>query len=237
MRKIGSCTTLLFLVCTFLLSPTFSMAQETSKGPCPAPIPTVSGDPTFSPGWAPFRWAPGNPQVIDDTPIQLLVINGMPPYQWSVAEEGFSTDPAATGDTNTLTASETACGSATITVTDGESQVTSGTLRSACGRWVEIAFYDVGFPENNYGDWNNCYGVDPSTMFWDFGFYLSAINGKYKVSESTGNTYKGGECMEKCPTPDPPLCLTGICGGCKGSGVNDGYCRFLNNRYIFEWRE
>lgn len=60
------------------------------------------------------------------------------PFNWSVSGTGFTLDNATTtGLTNTLNADGTACGSATITVTDTCSGSATGYVRCTTGQWVD----------------------------------------------------------------------------------------------------
>lgn len=60
------------------------------------------------------------------------------PYSWSVAGTGFSIPSNTDELTNTLSADETACGTATITVTDCCGAAVTGYVRCTTGRWNTI---------------------------------------------------------------------------------------------------
>lgn len=50
-----------------------------------------------------FRWVPVYDMIMDETPIAIEVVGGVGPYNWSVAETGFSLGSASTeGRTNTI---------------------------------------------------------------------------------------------------------------------------------------
>jgi hypothetical protein len=95
-------------------------------------IPTVTGDHNIPENWNPgLQFDPNNPdEIAPNSSISLNVIGGCPPYTLSVSGNGFS----MTG--NTLFSDDTACGSATITVTDACGNNATGYVRSTSGRWV-----------------------------------------------------------------------------------------------------
>ena len=97
--------------------------------------PTVSGDHNYSENWNPeLQFDPSNPDEIDrNSSIPINVIGGCPPYTLSVSGNGFS----LTG--NTLFADDTACGSATINVTDYCGNNATGYVRSTTGIWTQIS--------------------------------------------------------------------------------------------------
>jgi hypothetical protein len=103
--------------------------------------PTVTGDYTYPPGWFPeFQYNPNNPDEIDrNSSVEISVIGGTPPYTWQVSGNGFSIPSSTTDRTNTLSADDTACGAATITITDDCPTVATGYVRCTAGKWVEKA--------------------------------------------------------------------------------------------------
>ena len=101
--------------------------------------PTFSGNYTYPPGWFPaFQYDPNNPDEIDrNSSVTIRVIGGFPPYTWQVSGNGFSLSEGQTqGQTNTLNANDTACGTATITVTDNYGVLVTGYVRCTTGQWV-----------------------------------------------------------------------------------------------------
>jgi len=89
-----------------------------------------------------LRWASGHPpaEIQPGTDAEVTVVAGFPPLQWSVSGNGFSLDKVEEKDVDherskLLIASPTACGTATITVTDSHNSVT-GYVRSKAGTWV-----------------------------------------------------------------------------------------------------
>jgi len=95
-----------------------------------------------------------------------------------VSGAGFSLTSAETdGLTNTLEADGTACGSATITVTDDCGESCTGYVRCTTGRWANrtlVMYNRVGNPMsgqqfNTVGKYRYYvfwYGAPPSTMCW-----------------------------------------------------------------------
>ena len=71
---------------------------------------TVPSEFTIVSGWhPPLQYDPANPQTIErNDSITISVIDGIPPYTWSVSGTGFGVDTEATGSSNTLTADATA---------------------------------------------------------------------------------------------------------------------------------
>ena len=69
----------------------------------------------------------------------VVVTDGCGPFNWSVSGTGFSISSLTEGRTNTLSADGTACGSATITVTDNCSDSCTGYVRCTEGHWEAIS--------------------------------------------------------------------------------------------------
>jgi hypothetical protein len=102
----------------------------------------------------------------------VAVLDGLGPYSWSVAGTGFSMLHANTeGKTNTLQADDTACGPATITVTDFCGDTTTGYVRCTAGQWTEIGF-------------TSCVITGAITE----GDGATRIEGKYKLVENWSNS-------------------------------------------------
>jgi len=66
----------------------------------------------------------------------IIVTGGCGPFTWSVEGTGFSIPASTESRGNTLTADDTACGTATITVTDACGDSCEGIVRCTEGRWV-----------------------------------------------------------------------------------------------------
>lgn len=100
--------------------------------------PTFTGDHNYPPDWFPeFQYDPNNPEEIDRSSSETIsVIGGFPPYTWQVSGIGFSIPTSTTDRTNTLSADNTACSTATITVTDNHGVPITGYVRCTTGQWV-----------------------------------------------------------------------------------------------------
>lgn len=105
---------------------------------------TLTGNYIYPPGYL----CPENPSLVYDTAnsaetielngsATLIVIGNNPPYTWSVSGTGFTLENEGqpTGPTNTLYADDTACGTATITVTGCGGPSVTGSVRSIAGHW------------------------------------------------------------------------------------------------------
>jgi hypothetical protein len=94
---------------------------------------------------------PPPPDQIDPAVTQQLTIGvsprNPPPYHWSVGltdGSGFSLAYATTTlPTNTLNISPSACGTATITVSDNFGNACVKEIRSTGGRWVQISYQHI----------------------------------------------------------------------------------------------
>jgi hypothetical protein len=106
---------------------------------CPSDISTIPQTVEFTADWL-LEWDPNNPQQINrNSSVTVNVINGVPPYSWSVSGSGFSLDDNITeGLSNTLLADYAACGSAEITVTDSRNATATGSVRCSAGQWVQV---------------------------------------------------------------------------------------------------
>ena len=76
--------------------------------------------------------------IARNTSVEVRVADGLGPYTWSVTGTGFSMlHPTTAGVINEVVADNTACGLATVTVTDYCRDTTVGYLRCTEGQWVE----------------------------------------------------------------------------------------------------
>ena len=108
-----------------------------------------------------LQWDPDNPDEIDrGESKEVKVTGGSLPLEWSVSGTGFSLEDVQTGDrTNTLQASSSACGTATITVTDGWGTTVTGYVRCTAGGWVlksytcEMPGHGKNLPGNYGRNW------------------------------------------------------------------------------------
>jgi len=146
-----------------------------------------------------LEWHPDNPDTINSGgSVHLAVLYGKGPFAWSVSgEPGWSLASGQTeGRGNTLTAAtEEACGSATITVTDARGNVATGSVRNVDeGMWSQIDF-EIIFD-----------GVSADTAEASIPFgntlTLTKIEGKYKQVEVINEyAHNFGTCLGE---PDPP---------------------------------
>lgn len=88
----------------------------------------------------------GSDDTIDRNGVAVITVtDGCPPYSWVVTGTGFGFTKAATAvKTNTLTADNTACGTATITVTDKCGDTCTGYVRCTTGQWASCASFAQG---------------------------------------------------------------------------------------------
>jgi len=99
---------------------------------------TLPGDWQYDLSWL-YYWNPDNPQEIDrNSSVEISVIGGFPPYTWQVSGNGFILSLNETEvPSNALYANNTACGTATITVTDNYGVLVKGYVRcTAESDWV-----------------------------------------------------------------------------------------------------
>jgi hypothetical protein len=126
--------------------------------------------------------------------VLIAVSGGSAPFNWSVSGTEFSLANATTElRTNTLLAGATACGSATITVTDQCNDAVEGGVRlPESGKWISLG--------------KVCSAPGPWTSDLSLGDY-ERISGKYKVFEKirSAGGYSGTNC-ENFGGPD--------CEGC-----------------------
>lgn len=160
----------------------------------------------------------GDTIVREDTAI--VAITGLnTPFTWSVAGTGFTLDNATTtGTSNTLNASASACGTATITVTGCDAVAVTGYVRCTTGEWTFLGV--------------QC--DDPGTFTSQVSNTVERIHGKYKTITglSLGSPHLVSEdCDDKC----------GGCGVCvwgydcnavnvnlDGDAFGDGCCCLLD---------
>ena len=101
--------------------------------------PTVPGEFTIAPDWhPPLQYDPANPQTIDrNNTVTISVIGGIPPYTWSVSGTGFTLEEIPDNELSyILHADGTACGAATIEITDTTDALIAGYVRCTTGQWV-----------------------------------------------------------------------------------------------------
>lgn len=105
--------------------------------------------------------------VARNNSVTVAITGNNTPFTWSVSGTGFTLDNAETeGLTNTLNADDTACGSATITVTGCDDVVATGYVRCTTGGWI-----DCGPVFGSYQPHPSC----PGPRLWN-----TYIKGQYK---------------------------------------------------------
>lgn len=89
-----------------------------------------------------LQWDSNNPQEINrETSVTIRVTGGFPLYTWQVSGTGFSLNADQTYDAaNTLIADSSACGIATISVTDAQDETVTGYVRCVTGQWVLVCY-------------------------------------------------------------------------------------------------
>ena len=211
--------------------------------------PTISED--FNPLPVEFKWDSANPDEIGlDSHITLKVIGGIPPYAWTVNENGFSLVHAQTSTpANTLNADINACGSATIDVSDSNGDTVSGSVRSEGGHWVVVELASQGDDACIEGPPDTRTGPYPLWVSHP-SFYLTKTMGQYRVVEHIISNDYSRECSRCGPHN---FCFVGVCSdihpdltectnspyGCvmpQGMISRAGqHCFYLEERYKFEW--
>jgi len=110
----------------------------------------------------------------------IVVKDGCPPFSWSVSGTGFSIPASTDGRTNTLSADETACGTATITVTDHCGDNCTGYVRCTEGQWEPVEVWGGG------GCGSLCGGGENT-------IYIGALKIYYRCTDC--------EAPQTCPAP------------------------------------
>jgi len=115
-------------------------------------VSTLPDDWQYDLSWL-FYWNPDNPQEIDrNSSVEISVIGGFPPYTWQVSGNGFSLSLNETeGTSNALYSDDTACGTATITVTDKCGDECTGYVRCSEGEWSVVVGWSTGGTPSSCG--------------------------------------------------------------------------------------
>jgi hypothetical protein len=173
----------------------------------------------------------------------VYVKDGLGPYTWSVAGTGFTMQHVTTDTvSNNVVADDTACGPATITVTDFCGDSTEGIVRCTTGTWSLgapiLQCTACGWDEPN----NVCPGVGKDTCDPPEDY----IEGKYQWRYDFPTGYEYWHANEYCPPtwhtyncpgaalcPEQPPCGTPTqCGS--GTPTADRTCYTLRF-HKFEW--
>ena len=179
-------------------------------------------------------WASGDLTVGQSSSVEVLVANGVGPYSWSVIGTDFSLLHATTeGVSNTLVTGPSACGSATITVTDfcGDSVV--GYVRCTAGAWILYEDCRTCFSADVWNNYCSTCGVVSKEIILGNKRWLVAQ--RYEYYPDTLTTWWGhvGNCVtDLCANPPP--CGTPIgCG--EGTPCHVDYNCYATMSYYYEW--
>jgi len=202
-----------------------------------------TGNHNYPSGWFPeFQYDPNNPEEIDrNSSVEISVIGGFPPYTWEVSGTGFSVLSSTTYRMNTLSADNTACGSATITVTDKYGDICTGFVRCTTGQWSP-AWPGVSVDSKEKGDY--CTNSNCKVSTGGYNEYGTVGKYYYRYDSSSSSSY--WHCQPNCE----PICSecgpdgndnTGVChmtlsGGGLTLEITDGICGFCSAiLYRQEW--
>lgn len=140
-----------------------------------------------------LTWPDNNPETIArNSQVSVFVFGGRPPFHWIVSGQGFSLLLSETQSRdNVLIADATACGTASITVTDQCGFNVTGEVRCVSGQWCLIQSCEHTTLRGTY-----------------LGYYHAVeIRGKYK--------YEAYFCYQA----PPGVCMRGICAGISSLGL------------------
>jgi hypothetical protein len=204
------------------------------------------GGPTFQGNlkYLKFQYDPNNPDIMGrNSSVEISIIGGIPPYTWDVTGMGFILSEEVTkGLTNTLIANDTACGTATIIVTDKGGAICTGYARCTAGSWAKKeAVYACGFGGSCFFHQYNCTTakeVISGYKKWEF----PANNGYCAYGETCDlNSVNwdldvgGGACISPVTYP-PPCGSPKDChdGSCTGTMSDEAGC--VHRKYVYyEW--
>jgi hypothetical protein len=175
----------------------------------------------------------------NDSLVINVSANGTP-LTWAASGTGFSLEHAETAGTgNVLHSDETACGSATITITDCDGNVAAGYVRCTTGNWT---FIDNSCPIPGGGT--------------QVGATITKIEGNKQVIQTLKahwwHEWNTLNCMEKCalcnygctecldwdcPTWNPAYvdCGDWECIENECAAANYGYCMCVDMLNYYEW--
>jgi len=171
----------------------------------------------------------------------IVVKDGCPPFSWSVSGTGFSIPASSEGRTNILSADDTACGTATITVTDHCGDSCSGYVRGTEGQWVLKSIGTCVI--SGVGTFTGTTGT-PERYCYEYivGNKKQTQETKYEATGNySGPCPAGGACLD--------YCSGAACEECVGNGDHPIPCEdapteelphriicWSNyNLYYFEW--
>jgi len=179
------------------------------------------------------NWASGDLTIGQSSSVGVSIADGLGPYSWSVAGTGFSMLHEETaGVSNTLQSDETACGPATITVTDFCDGTATGYVRcTADSHWVSK---EGCYPCPAACSRNVCATCDPLDNIVA-GYRQWVMVGQYEYSTDDDDCPPWwGDFMCTTPSTNPPPCGSpGACGG--GVTCNDNRQCMAYSAFYQEW--
>lgn len=149
-----------------------------------------------------FAWNPASATSIAQNGTATVSVlandNSGSPYTWSVSGTGFSFDnPVTAGASNTLKASSTACGTATINVTGCGGKISaSGVVLCTTGKWIFKG---------------NICGLAGAASPWDYAYNATLIVGNKKQTQQNEQNISGLPCEH---IYGPPPCNGSILSAC-----------------------
>lgn len=140
--------------------------------------------------------------------ITCYVLNGCPPYVWSVTGTGFTfTDSSTAGPSNQLNASASACGAGTCTVTDKCGTTVFFTILCTTGHWHFQANCSASDPGGNHCWPSTCPQTpNPTLVYLDKQFWSMQRMDTCYIDGSSGT-------WGSCDAPLPPCGGPGACSG------------------------
>ena len=149
----------------------------------------------------------------------VAVQNGLGPYNWSVSGTGFTMGSAQTsGVSNTLLADDTACGPATISVTDECGVTATGYVRCTAGQWGNRTRYGSACAGGGNAD----------------GCGVSIVEDKWRLVGISWCIHTGGDCTQ-CNENCTDNCGSGPVSACPLCGKPPFYYCVANYKDIDEW--
>lgn len=194
-----------------------------------------------------FVWDDDNPQTVHrNEAVTLRVVGGSPPFTWSVSGKGFSLS-GPTGNSNVLRASSTACGSATVRVTEGSScSLECGVRCVDAGRWVLIGNF-CGMAGPGPSPYISGKYKQEQKISWKRFGWVGASWNSCSSCEKHWEEYGGSqivECLHGIDLPGPEnYSAYGSCyKSCNNKEVSTSRytgnycCRLVSTEKFYEWK-
>jgi hypothetical protein len=194
-----------------------------------------------------WDWASSAETVGSPGSAAVYVLNGQPPFKWSVSGTGFTmASSRTTGRSNTLVADSSACGTAQITVKDACGTTVQGEVRSTNGTWVFVGAVCLSFCLGQTPDGSGTVvrGGDKCTQVYgltSLGTCGSSVCGGLNCGNCENALGSGKSCQQVCneesAAPGCVECVKWIVSSecafpCKCSGL----CPSGNYLYLTCWR-